>query len=250
MFLNEIHDQLCAAEFSQMFIGEGSELNATAIPKVNTIIQAALNDLNKHFTIRENYLLLRTKLGKDTYELTPANAVSSGNPFAFIIDSVEDPFKGDIMQIINMKDSNGNSLWMNTDVAYRVPQESIYGRSPDFYTFRGINLLSYNTIKLHQNHDLGDVLVQYKAKAPKFDTTQAPDTVYLDVPDHYLNALVYFVASKWFSPKGNESVGQGMFHEGNNYTQKYINEVNELKANMGSIASMGETTAFQRGGWV
>ena len=49
---------------------------------------------------------------------------------------------------------------------------------------------------------------------------------------------------------GAETIGRGMFHEGNNYWSKYQEEVADLKANLGSIASTGETTNFIRNGWV
>lgn len=53
-----------------------------------------------------------------------------------------------------------------------------------------------------------------------------------------------------YNPMGAETIGRGMFHEGNNYWSKYQEEVADLKANLGSIASTGESTNFIRNGWV
>ena len=250
MFLSEVHDQLCSAELSMLFDGEGDVLNAKTLPKTNAIIQAGINDLNKKFAIRENELLLRTKEDKLLYELIPANAVSSGNLDAFIIDSVSDPYVGDLMQIWKVSDSNGNSLWLNTDVAYIEPVENIYGTRPSIFSHKGINTPAYNTLKLHEGHKLGDLLVHYKAKLKPMDLSTTPDMTHIDLPDHYLNALVLYVASRKYNPKGAETIGRGMFHEGNNYWSKYKEECDDIRANMGSIASTGESTNFQRNGWV
>lgn len=248
MFLDEIHIQLASGEFSLLADAVAGSLSTPSIAKVNPLIQAGVTDLNKHFAIRENELLLRTD-EREVYELIPANAVSSGNPDAFIIDTVADPFQADISQVIRVVDSNGQSLWLNTDVPVRKISDNIFGRRPDYFTHQGINFLAYNTLKLHKNHDLGDVIVQYKAKLKPIDFSGDPANTFIDVPDHFMNALVLYVASRKYNPMGSETIGRGMFHEGNNYWSKYQAELNELKANYASIASQGASTGFERGGW-
>ena len=250
MFLSEVHEQLCAAELSKLFEGDGVTLKPEALPKINAIIQGGISDINKRFSIRENEVLVRTQEGKEVYELIPANAVSSNNPDAFIMDSPSDPFKGDIMQIFRITDSNGKSVWLNTDVAWIVPTDNIFGNKPGLFDYSGVNMLSYNTLKLHKNNKLGDILVQYKAKMKPLDFEVPADELYIDLPDHFLNALVLYVASRKYNPMGSETIGRGMFHEGNNYWSKYQEEINDLKNNLGSIASMGETTNSIRNGWV
>lgn len=247
MFLEEVHEQLCSAELSKLFEGDGDVLKG--LPKTNAIIQAGIHDLNKKFAIKEGELLVRPVKGKELYELIPANAVSSGNPDAFIMDTLVDPFLGDVMQVFRITNASGLSLWLNTDVAVPHVTESIYGAVPSRYTHEGINFASYNTLKLHKNHDLGDFLVQYKARMKPMDLSGSPASTYIELPDHFLNALVIYVASRKYNPMGAETIGRGMFHEGNNYWTKYQEECNDLKANLGSIASTGETTSFQRGGW-
>lgn len=249
MFLKEVHDQLVSSELSKHVAGESGTLNSAWVDRINLIIQSGIADLNKLFAIRENELLLRTKLGKDIYELTSENTVTSGNTYPIIIDSPENPFKDDIMQIHSVVDSNGNSLWLNTDVAYQVPNENIYGVRPNYFNHQGINFMAYNTIRLHKGHDLGDLLVRYKAKAKPLNLTVPPDACYIDLPDHFLNALCAYVGSRFFNPAGAETIGNGMYHEGQNYTAIYQAEVKSLKDNMGSIASMGENTNFYRNAW-
>lgn len=249
MFLNEIYDQLTSSELTRVVAGESGVILEEYQPKINRLITAGMNDLNKHFTLRENELLLRTKIGKDIYELTSENAVSSGNPYAFIIDSIENPYQNDLMMITRISDEDGHSLFLNTDVPYRLPVENIYGHRPAVFTYEGFNMMSYNTLKLHKNHDAADYLVHYKAKIKPFVVGPTPEDTYIDLADHYLNALVMYVTSRFFNPSGAETIGNGMYHEGNNYWGKYTAEVQELKNNMGSIASQGESTNFYRNGW-
>ena len=65
MFLKEVHDHLVSSELTKHVAGESGELNPVWKGRINLIIQAGIADLNKLFAIRENELLLRTKLGKD-----------------------------------------------------------------------------------------------------------------------------------------------------------------------------------------
>ena len=250
MFLSEIHEQLCAGELSKMHDGDGETLHPNSLPKINSLIAAGLNDLNKHFSIREKDLVVRTKLGKTVYELTPENAVSSSNPYAFILDSREDPFVGDSMQIISITDTQGNNLWGRYDTVHINPDADIYANKTTYLNNAGIVLQSHNTFKLAYNREYGDLLVTYKARVKPFDTSLNPEDTFIDVPDHFMNALVLYVASRKFNPMGAETIGRGMFHEGNNYWTKYQEEIQTLKANMASIGTTGVDTNFQRGGWV
>lgn len=250
MFLSEIHDQLCAGELSKLHDGDGETLAPNSLPKINSLIAAGLNDLNKHFSLREKDLVVSTKIGKTVYELTPENAVSSSNPYAFILDSREDPFVGDIMQIIGITDTQGNNLWGRYDTVPVNPDANIYANKTAYLNNAGIVLQSHNTFKLAPEREYGDLLVTYKARVKPFDTSLNPEDTFIDVPDHFMNALVLYVASRKFNPMGAETIGRGMFHEGNNYWTKYQEEIQTLKANMASIGSTGENTNFQRGGWV
>lgn len=251
MFLNEVHEQLCSAELSLTKVGEGATLSTESLPKINALIQAGINDLNKRFTIRENELLLRTNPDLDVYQLIPDNAVSSGNPNAYIIDDPLAKYEGDLMQILQVTGSNGEALWLNVDTSSVVSTDNLFGKNHLRVTHSGINFLSYNTLKLTKPHDLGDVLIRYKAKLKPMDLSLDPTDVFIDIPDFYLNALVFYTAARKFNPNGAETIGKGMYHEGNNYWAKYLEEINDLKNNLASTGSMGSNNAaFYRGGWV
>lgn len=250
MYLSDVYTQLSSGELSQLAEGEGLAVTTEAMPKINALILAGLNDLNKHFSIKEKELLVTTKIGKTRYELVPENAVSSGNPYAFIQDSVEDPFVGDIVQILAITDMDGISLWGHPNLSGVNLDEGVYGSHYKPAINSEIILQAYNTFKLKDGIEYGDLLVKYKAKIKSFDPTLNPEEVVLDLPDHFMNALVLYVASRKYNPMGAETIGRGMFHEGNNYWSKYQEEVLTLKATLANFGTMGENTNFLKGGWV
>lgn len=255
MFLNEVHDQLASAEFSKMHMGgDGSgELNPTEIPRINRIIQAGIADLYTKFSIKEGELLLRTKIGKTKYELTPANSVTSGDPYAFIIDSIDNPYLGDILQIVSVTSDTGHSIRLNEDVQVSrtlTHNTELVGLASLTQGHISAFLPSYNVLQFNSGHNGGDVLVRYKAKPKPLDTSLAPDNVFIELPDHYLQALVYYVAHRLTNPMGSETIGRGMFHEGNNYAAKYKEACDSLKMDLASIATTGYMSNFERGGWV
>lgn len=250
MFLNEVHEQLCSAELSMLFEGEGASLSAASLPKINSIIQAGINDLNKKFSVREKEILVRISDNINVYELIPANAVSSGNPKGFILDSVQDPYLGDLMSIIKVSDDRGEELRLNADTSMHYATEGVFGNNLNIYKNRGVYTPAYNTIKLDPKSIKGGMLIKYKARIKPMDLTGSPKSTYIDLPDHFLNALVLYVASRRYNPKGAETIGRGMFHEGNNYWSKYTEECNDLKASLASTGSVGDNTNFYRGGWV
>lgn len=249
MFLQDVHDQLVSAELSKMFSGDDSKLKPEHIPKINNVIQAGIAELNKHFSIRENQVMIRVSRLREVYELIPANTQTI-NPDGFILDSPENPFLGDVMQLIRANGPNGESVHLNTDIPYVTPSENIYGHRPSVYTNLHMNLVSYNTLRVSKDFPEGDYLLTYKARIKPMDLRIPPEELYIDIPDHYLYALVLYVASRMFNPMGAETIGRGMFHEGNNYWNKYQEEIATLKSNVANISSMGETTNFERGGWV
>lgn len=254
MFLNEVHEQLAAAEFSKMHMGgDGSgELNPDDIPKFNRIIQAGISDLYTKFSIKEGELLLRTKIGKNRYELTPNNSFTSGDPFAFIIDSIDNPFLGDILQLVSVTAEDGHEVKLHEDVQIRktllgTPQ--LVGLASLTHGHIAVTTPTYNTLQFKEGHNGGDLLVRYKAKAKPLDFSLAPDNVFIELPDHYLQALVYYVAHRMFNPMGSETIGRGMFHEGNNYAAKYKEACDSLKMDLPTNATTGVSTSFERGGW-
>lgn len=250
MFLQDVYDALCAAEFQLSAIGDTGEIKPEKRALVNTLIQSGITDINKYFTLKEGELLLRTKNGKNKYELTPENALSTGNQFGFIIDSVDDPFIGDILQITQIHDSKGKSIWLNADTTHRVDTDDIFGYHPGLVQKSGINMVNYTTLKFPEGHEADDYLVKYKAKLKPVERNSDPTTTFLELPDVYLGALCNYVASRFFNPKGAETIGRGMFHGGNNYWAKYKEDIETLRANTANISSLGETTKFETGGWV
>lgn len=74
----------------------------------------------------------------------------------------------------------------------------------------------------------------------------APDTVLIDLPSTYLQALLYYIASRVMTPKGM----QADFHQGNSYYAKYEGECARLIAENMDIDEHSDNVHFERGGYV
>lgn len=255
MFLQDVHDQLAAAELSKLFMGgdDSGVLNPDDVPKINRIIQAGITELYARFTIKEGEVLVKTQVGKVRYELTPANSITTGNPDAFILDSVYDPFLGDITQIISVTAEDGHTVRLHEDVqvakTYGAPIQLV-GLASLTHGHLSVSTPTYNTLLFKSGHTGGNVLVRYKAKPKPLDFSLPAENVIIELPDHFLQALVYYVAHRLYNPMGAETIGRGMFHEGNNYAAKYKEACDALKVDLPSNGTTGEMSAFHRGGWV
>lgn len=249
MYLNDVYFQLASGELSQLSIGQSGTIDPAKQEQVNHLIRAGLNDLNKHFMLREKDLLLRTNEAQKVYVLVPANTVSSGNTEGYIIDDVGNPFLGDVMQIIALTDSYGKTVHLNGATPIQPTSESLYNATYRNHVKENVILQAFNTLKFNDTKNLGDLIVTYKASFTAIPSGADPTTYQLDIPEHYLNALTLYVASRFYNPMGAETIGRGMFHEGNNYWSKYLEEIATLKSNTATLGTTGENTNFYQGGW-
>lgn len=104
--------------------------------------------------------------------------------------------------------------------------------------------------------DLDEVLhttylrVVYRAKHSTIDTDKfafmdAEDTT-LELPDAFMDALVYYVGSKFTTPLDITD----QFHAGNNYAAKYEAECKRLEMEDYTVIPKGKTSRFESHGWV
>lgn len=98
-----------------------------------------------------------------------------------------------------------------------------------------------------------DILVSYRTKALDIikpgcgmDEFFEPSEVDVELPDMYLEALIYFVASRVMNPIGmNEE-----FHAGNNYAAKYEEECQRLEVKDLNLTDGATNWGVQRKGFV
>lgn len=240
MKLQAILDQFRFGELAQLSIG-GQDVGVfndknygNIVPHVNM----GLTALFTRFPIRERNLIIEIQPNKSEYLLDKAFAESntkSREPVRYIQDTSDDPFENDVIKV--------EEVYTDTGVAYRINDGSRHA----------ITTPSTNILKLPKNvpvelkTDTLDVI--YRANHPEivvglgyFD----PERVNVYLPATYLEALVYFVASRMHNPVGMVND----FNAGNNYYMKYENACREIESKGLYIEQTHENDRFCRGGWV
>lgn len=119
---------------------------------------------------------------------------------------------------------------------------------------RVIQLQAYNTIRVPDDLEPQTLRIVYRATAKRLkkvadDGTYFPDRIFLDVPMEYLQAILYYIASRKFNPN-MQGVQQG-FHEGNNYYTKYLSACQLLQDQGAGVEPVGNHgSKFQQKGFV
>lgn len=130
---------------------------------------------------------------------------------------------------------------------YGVPNERPLSESV-------IQLAAYNTIRVPDCLPPQKLRIIYRAAVKRVkkvadDGTYDPNYITLDVPYEYLQAILYYIASRKFNPNLN-GVQQG-FHEGNNYYQKYIAACSLLQDQGAGVEPVGNHgDKFEQKGFV
>lgn len=238
MNLQEIFDHLSGSELSQMSLGGGEEgINEGNWERVLNAVNLGLTELHKRFLLREGRVTVAMQPGLRTYLLDQKHAVSDyENPLAtkYLMDSLDDPFLGDVMKIERVYDAKGMELWLNSG---NHPEGSI--RTP-----------AYNMMVVPDTLPVQELTVVYRAKHPKLVKEQGYfnlEEQQVDLPDVYLEALIYYVASRLVNPTG---VGATGFHEGNNYAAKFEASCAYLDSMEFQNKELEENNRLRRNGWV
>lgn len=214
MTLDDIFNQLSYGELVQIYAGSGDAglMDAGERTRIAASINMGLLELHKRFLIREAEEVIPLVEGTLTYNLSATDAI----------------------RIERIYDSAGNELGLNTvdDInAIRTP--------------------TLTSLKLSSNHELDtdSLTVVYRAKHPKLDLSQvavAPEEIEVDLPDAYLEALLFYVASRVLNPIGIAD----NFHDGNNYAAKFEMACQLLSTENIRVDTLGENTRLEKNGWV
>ena len=119
-----------------------------------------------------------------------------------------------------------------------------------------IRTIAFNTLQLPMDEeeapwlkDTGSLRVVYRANHPRIDVpvaNAAPLVTEIELPDQYLEALCYYVASRLYNPVG---MTPGAMHDGNNFFQKYELACQQLEMQGQNISEANKSTQWQLGGW-
>ena len=107
MKVQDIIDDLQAAEFSELAIGD-SAFTETNTPRYLKLIQSALTELHVQFLLRQEELMIQPLEGLVDYPLHSDHAdTSKVEAIKFIVDSVYQPFNWEPLQILGAYDELG-----------------------------------------------------------------------------------------------------------------------------------------------
>lgn len=248
MKLIEIFNHLTYGELSQLNIGGASagEITEANQAKVVAHINLALSALFTRFPLKFRTVSLKLDPMISTYLLDSAYAESnteSTEPVKYLLDS-EDPFTDDVLKIdkvmtdteydLPLNDEwNVYSLFSPTTNSLYVPNSYLNPptTSPD-WAWTDTLEVSYRA-----GHRLIDV------NADDYD----PETFEVEIPRHYLQALLYNVASRVHTPFGAGSTG---YVAGDSFLMRYENECLRLETMIRPVEQQGQVNRIQRNGWV
>lgn len=249
MTLDDIYTQLSHGELRQLFLGGQDITDPTAglspeqYPKLLSSVQLGLTELHKRFFLRQGRLAVELQPGITTYRLTPEFAESnirSREPVKYIKDA-GNPFRNELFKV--------EQVWgVLRDTPFEIPvNQSGF--------MRGIHMPNLTTLVLPTDvntapwmKETSQLDVLYRADHPEINVHLAnayPAGVQIELPNTHMEALCFYIASRIHNPIG---MTPGAMHEGNNYFQRFLAAVAELK-NQGSELDreIGDTKFSGRG---
>lgn len=245
--LQTILDQLQNGEYklTSLVDRKFDSIQPSKYNSVITMVNAALTDIHNRFVVRNNALMLLITRDVRKYHLIGENALTA-NPEGYITDTEESPFLDDVLKITGIMDLDGRPIPLNQIDQFQ-PDVHRWGQSrfghalgDGYIDPRHCNLSfhtpTHNVLLTPNRLDSGHVIVNYRANAPLLKQIKAeelesadPNDIFIHLPTSYTNAITYYVASRFSNGLGAETIGRGIFHQGNNYYQKYIAECEDLK---------------------
>lgn len=246
MKLREILDYLTDGELSQLSIGGGDpgQIREEDYPKVIRTINLALVNLFTRFSLKEGLLELVLDPDITRYVLTSAHTVSanvSGQPH-YINDSVDIPFKDDLLKIQAIKTLAGKELPFN------VLDHQYSCNSPSHDVLEVPSALVLQSSDLPDHYKTTSLMVSYRAAHPQLPTagTINPDEIEVALPYAYLEPLLYFVAARSHHPSSLTSE----VNPATSYYAKYERACQLLQNTNLDLDRDESSTKFRARGWV
>lgn len=241
--VEEIFSEIAVAEgaqYSPVVTPDGA-LDRTKLNSLITVLNAGLDDIFKRFVVRNHTIIVETREGKRDYLLDPEFNLSI-NPDGYIDDIDEGyAFDSPVIAITGLRSEYGVELRLNQRDRLQMDREAApkglysYGNM----NYGNYNFLTpkYNLLRCPNNLGLVRLYVDIRTSHPRIPfipddqlTTFDLSTLTIDLPYTYRTAIVYYMMSRLFNSKGALTIGRSMFHEGNNYYDKFIRECDSLRA--------------------
>ena len=245
MKLGTIFQQLVHGEFHELSFGDGQGvIGPNDYDRMTNMVNLGMAALYKRFKIKEGSVWLQLKEGQYEYLLHSDHAQSTKVPKdKWIVDTKGNPFINDINKIETIQNQDGFYL------PFTDPNDPL-----STYALKQ-NLLEFSPKLIDKQRDLPEkmrgllVKVGYRAGHGAAICCPAhydPDMVDVPLPDMYLEALLYFIASRVYNPIGFNAD----FHHGTNYAAKFEQECQRLELLGLQLDKTGYNQRFVNNGWV
>lgn len=202
MTLTDVLTALIYGELDQRVIAENQCISPEYLPKVIHCINLGLTALYTRFPLKQKeiYIQLYPEIATYTLDMKYAESNTESNEtYKYILDSVEEPFRNDLIRVEAITDEGGNEIALNE---YTDPM-SIY-------------LPSYNQIQVPLPEYENQLGITYRAKHVTIPTdTLDTDAVEIDLPEYLLEPLLTYVYYKLDIAQNNlNGSNEGVSHYG------------------------------------
>ncbi len=236
MNVTELLNDLAIGELSNLSMAEGNTILPAKVPQIIKYANEGLLRLYTKFLLKENDLILETRVGTTYYHLLKRFAYTQydeSNPPAewdmpYIMDLGKEPFKEDVIKVLGVYDFNGVAVPLNDTEQRR-----------SVFTPQALMLQVPNP------RDGETLSVQYQAKHDVIPVTDYSDIV-ITLPEVLRSALNAYIASKVYMHMNTaETTAKGQEHS-------IIYEVlcqDAIDMDLVSTSSSTTNTKFQIRGW-
>ncbi len=233
MKLSEIFDQLTYGELSSLFMGgvDCVKIQSDSYPQVVSYINAALRAIYTRFPLKTEQVTIKLEDHIQVYYLKSQYAktnTDSTEPYKYIDDSVYLPFQDNVIEINQIFNEDGQTLFINNGDEYW-----------------SVHTPSYNSIQIPYPEKENSLIVMYRANHPVIAVKDlVPEEEEIDIPLALLEAFLFYVGSRAFT---NLNADQNA--EGNNYAALYENSCRKVQE-LGLIpVSSNANTKLRKSGW-
>lgn len=218
MKLSDVFDQLAYGELSALSLAVDGEVEPREVNKIITHVNLGLTELHKRFVLKRKTLTLQTLADKSRYVLLAKYGESAGGSDPYILDA-DDPFKDDIIEVLRLKDAKGKEIPLG-QTHIHVSPDTIEVVQPAYNILRFVTDVEAGTkftVEYQANHVTIPKVVDFES----FDASK----VDIDLPMTYLEALLFFIASRVITPISNNL---GNPQEGTSYSALFEKECQDL----------------------
>lgn len=235
MNVQELFRRLSLGELSNLGIGNdgAGTIKESGKPKIIMLANDGLRALYARFILREKTLILDLKPNIASYNLRPIHALSQvaedNDAEAYIVDSVEEPFTGDLIRVLEAYDNLGQPFVLNN----ADDPMSLFTPQPDVLQI--------------PNPLTGQLMaVTYQAKS--IPLVDGNENQAIDLPEILESILTAFIAHKVYSQMNTPEAA---------VRSKYYFDIYEMgcleieqKNLLGSSRSSSQKLKFNANGWV